>query len=292
MYLNVSRKTKSMPMNKEVEIETLHQFPILDKMLIELLSSLTDEEWDTQTVAKLWKVKDVASHLLDGNLRALSISRDGYFGDKPENINSYNDLVAYLNGLNMSWTNATKRVSPKVLTALLETTGKEYTEHLNTLEPFDDAVFSVAWAGQDTSPNWFHIAREYTEKFLHQQQIRDAVRKPGIMTKELFYPFIDTLMYAFPYTFATVSAESGTVVSLEITTEIGGVWSIVKKDEGWVLDKNENINAHYSSVIIDPDTAWKLFSKSWKPEDVKDKVKISGDKKLGERVLEIVAVMA
>lgn len=280
-----------MPMNKVVEIETLHLFPILDKMLIELLRSLTDEEWDMQTVAKLWKVKDVASHLLDGNLRGLSISRDGYFGDKAENVNSYNDLVAYLNGLNMSWTNATKRVSPKLLTALLETTGKEYTEHLNTLEPFEDAVFSVAWARQETSPNWFHIAREYTEKFLHQQQIRDAVRKPGIMTKELFYPFIDTLMHAFPYTFATVSAESGTVVSLEITTEIGGLWSIVKKDGGWVLDKNENLNAH-SSVIIDPDTAWKLFSKSWKPEDVKDKVKISGDKKLGERVLEIVAVMA
>ena len=278
-------------MNKEVEIKTLHLFPIIDKMLIELLSSLTDEEWGSQTVAKLWKVKDVASHLLDGNLRALSISRDGYFGDKPENINSYNDLVAYLNGLNMSWTNATKRVSPNVLTALLETTGKEYTEHLNTLEPFEDAVFSVAWAGQETSPNWFHMAREYTEKFLHQQQIRDAVRKSGIMTKELFYPFIDTLMHAFPYTFTTVAAESGTVVSLEITTGIGGLWSIVKKDEGWFLDKTENLNAH-SSVIIDPDTAWKLFSKSWKPEDVKDKVKISGDKKLGERVLEIVAVMA
>lgn len=62
-------------MNNKVEIETLHLFPVLDKMLIDLLNSLREEEWDTQTVAKLWKVKDVAAHLLDTNLRTLSISR-------------------------------------------------------------------------------------------------------------------------------------------------------------------------------------------------------------------------
>lgn len=89
-------------MNKKIMIETLHLFPLLDTMLINLLRSLTDEEWNTQTIAKLWKVKDVASHLLDGNLRLLSISRDGYFGEKTGDIGSYQDLVSYLNNLNMT----------------------------------------------------------------------------------------------------------------------------------------------------------------------------------------------
>jgi hypothetical protein len=117
-------------MTNEIQIETLHLFPVLDKKLIELLNSLTTEEWNNQTVAKLWKVKDVASHLLDGNLRALSTSRDNYFGEKPENIHSYQDLVDFLNHLNMSWTSVTKRLSPQVIINLLEITGKEYTEHL------------------------------------------------------------------------------------------------------------------------------------------------------------------
>jgi len=173
-------------MANEIKIETLHLFSVLDRKLIELLKSLTAEEWDSQTVAKLWRVKDVASHLLDGNLRGLSTSRDSYFGEKPENIQSYQDLVGFLNQLNMSWTSATKRLSPQVIIKLLEITGQEYTEHLKTLNPFENAIFSVAWAGQETSPNWFHIAREYTEKFLHQQQIRDAVGRQGIMTKEFF----------------------------------------------------------------------------------------------------------
>jgi uncharacterized protein (TIGR03083 family) len=278
-------------MSRDKKIETLHLFHILDEKLMELLQSLTADEWDMQTVAKRWKVKDVAAHLLDGNLRGLSISRDAYYGEKPENINSYQELVDFLNQLNMSWTNATKRLSPQVLTDLLESTGRAYYEHLKSLSPFDEAVFSVAWAGQETSHNWFHIAREYTEKFLHQQQIRDAVGKPGIMTRELFYPFIDTFIFAFPHTFKEVEAESGTVVLIEVTTGIGGIWSIIKTENDWNLDKSNNLQAS-AKLLIDPETAWKLFSKSWRPEQVIDKVKMDGDSNLAIQALNLVAVMA
>lgn len=278
-------------MSQEIQISTLHLFPKLDKKLIELLKSISPEEWNAQTVAKLWKVKDVAAHLLDGNIRGLSISRDGYFGESAENINSYQDLVNFLNGLNQSWTSAAKRMSPKVLINLLEITGKQYSEHLATLDPFSEAIFSVAWAGQDISPNWFHIAREYTEKFLHQQQIRDAVDKPGIMTKEFFYPFIDTLMRALPYTFKTIQAPTRTKVGIEISSEIGGYWAIEKNENSWnlLLGNQSDLD---SKVILDPDSAWKLFSKSWRPEQVLDKVIFHGDRKLGEHALTMLGFMA
>jgi len=278
-------------MMNDIKIETLHLFPILDQLLIELLRSLTIEEWNAQTVAKLWKVKDVAAHLLDGNLRNLSTSRDGYFSEKAENINSYQDLVNYLNQLNMSWTDAARRLSPQILIRLLEVSGKEFSEHLHTLDPMAQSLYSVAWAGQESSYNWFHIAREYTEKFLHQQQIRDAVGKPGIMTKELFYPFMDTLMFAFPHTFRNVTAEIGTIVTVNISTEIGGQWNIIKGENVWTLNK-EDRGEPFSEITIDPNTAWKLFSKSWKPEQVMDKVEILGDQTFGKQVLNMVAFMA
>lgn len=278
-------------MNNKIPIETLHLFPMLNNMLIELLRSLKDEEWHNKTIAKLWSVKDVASHLLDGNLKIISMSRDGYWGNQPQSVISYEDLVNFINQQNMEWTNATKRISPEVLTSLLEYTGKEYIEHLNSLNPYDDAIFSVAWSGQKKSPNWFHIAREYTEKFLHQQQIREAVGKPGIMTKMLFYPFLDTMMFAFPHTFRNVAAEKGTVISLIVTSEIGGIWSIVRRDNDWILVKDEKLKAK-SQVIIDPDFAWKLFSKSRRPEHVINNVEIIGDRSLGENALNIVGFMA
>lgn len=278
-------------MDKKVEIETLHLFPLLNERLVELLNSLSSDEWNMQTVAKLWKVKDVAAHLLDTNLRTLSISRDGYVGEQPENIHSYQDLIDFLNNLNITWTNATKRLSPRALTDLLKSTGQQLSQHLASLDPFMDAVFPVAWAGQKTSANWFNTAREYTEKFLHQQQIRDAVGKPGIMTKELYYPFIDIFMYALPHTFKDIPANPGTIVSLIVTSEIGGQWNIVKTESNWDLNKEIELNSD-ASVVISPDIAWKLFSKSLTPDQVIQQVQITGNQELGKHALKMISVMA
>ncbi|MRX40668.1 hypothetical protein GJU43_15380 [Flavobacterium sp. LC2016-23] len=280
-----------MESSQIIPIQTVQLFPVLDKLLIDLLKSLTHEEWNAQTVAKKWKVKDIASHLLDGNLRGLSISRDHFFGETPENINSYSDLVDFLNQLNMTWTNATKRLSPEILVNLLESTGKQYSEHLQTLPPFENAIFSVAWAGEETSLNWFHIAREYSEKFLHQQQIRNAVGKQALLTKALFHPFISTFMYALPHTYQNVPAEKGTIVTLIVDTEIGGEWSIIKEENQWKFIESPKVKPT-ATLKISPDDAWLLFSKGMTPTEAKEKVKITGDQNLGEIALNIVAVMA
>jgi uncharacterized protein (TIGR03083 family) len=272
-------------------IKTLQLFPGLDKKLIELLKSLSAEEWAEPTLAKQWTVKDIASHLLDGNIRTISILRDGYFGESPDKIDSYQGLVNYLNQLNADWAKATKRVSPTMLIELLEITGKEYVEQLSKLDPFKTAIFSVAWAGQTESLNWFHIAREYTEKWHHQQQIREAVNKPGIMTKEYFFPLIDTFMQALPFTYRNVNAETGTSLMVTVTSEIGGEWILVKDHQTWVLQERRtgNLNAE---IIIDPDTAWKLFTKGMNGAEAEGKIKFLGDVALGKPILSMLSVMA
>ena len=49
--------------------------------------------------ARQWMVKDLAFHLLDGNLRTLSMLRDDYAGEAPSDV-SYAGIVANLNRLN------------------------------------------------------------------------------------------------------------------------------------------------------------------------------------------------
>ena len=61
------------------------------------------------TIAKLWTVKDIASHLLDTNIRTISLARDQHLIEPDTAINSYQDLVDYLNQLNADWVKATKR---------------------------------------------------------------------------------------------------------------------------------------------------------------------------------------
>ena len=272
-------------------IETKHLFPILDEKLIELLKSLTAADWEKPTVARAWNVKDIAAHLLDGNLKMLSFSRDKFITNPDIAINSYQDLINYINQINADWIKAAKRLSPVVIIDLLESTGRAYSEHISQLEPDENAIFSVAWAGEQTSKNWFHIAREYTEKWHHQQQIRKATDKPGIMTKELFYPFIDTLLLGLPYAYRNTFAATGTIIQVEISSEIGGSWFLKKTEIDWKI-------SHYSSgsvkatLVLTPDIAWQIFTKALRPEDVIGQVQITGDYQLASTALTMIAVMA
>ncbi|QNF31510.1 maleylpyruvate isomerase N-terminal domain-containing protein [Adhaeribacter swui] len=272
-------------------VEVKHLFTQLDTKLIELLKSLSQEDWEMQTVAKLWRVKDVAAHLLDGNIRVLSIQRDRYFGEQPPSISAYPDLVNWLNQLNADWVKACKRISPGVLLLLHQVTGPLVSAYYESLNLPEKAIFPVAWAGEQESVNELHLAREYTEKWLHQQQIRDAVNQPGILTREFYFPFISTFMYGLPVAYEAVQADAGTIVQLTIPSDVGGDWFLVKEPEKWHLQSDPE-GKPATQVIIPPDIAWKLFSKSIRPGQVLDQVKISGDKALGEVALGMVSVMA
>jgi uncharacterized protein (TIGR03083 family) len=272
-------------------IETLPLFPLLDKKLIELLRSLSKEDWNKPTLAKLWTVKDIASHLLDGNFRTISLIRDGYNGMTPGSINSYQDIVSFLNNLNGDWVKATKRMSPKVITDLLEETGKGYLECLTQLKPFEKAMFSVAWAGEEESLNWFHIAREFTEKWHHHQQIREAVNQQGIMNREFYFPMMDTFMRALPHTYRNTSEEEGTQLSISVTGDAGGEWILEKVKEGWVLSERRSEN-FAARVTIPPAIAWKLFTKGIDKQTAESVMTFEGDQSLGKVVLNMVSVMA
>lgn len=275
-----------------VPIPTTHLFPVLDRNLMALLRSLQLPDWSKPTLAKHWTVKDVATHLLDGNIRTLSMMRDNFFGETAGHIQSNHDLITFLNKLNAEWVNATKRMSPAVLIELLEITGKEYCACMAQLDPFRPAMFPVAWAGEIHSLNWFHTAREYTEKWHHQQQIREAVNQAQpLMTRELYYPLIDTFMQALPHTYRTVRASAGEAIQVTVTSEAGGEWFLMFENSGWRLTK-ENLKQIKSSVTLEPEIAWKLFTKALSGSEAEKKIKFSGDEALGKPILSMVSVMA
>ena len=75
-------------MDQNIPVAVTHLFPVLDKKLISLLRSLQPEQWQQKTIARLWTVKDIAAHLLDGNIRTLSMARDGFMGMPAPDIKS------------------------------------------------------------------------------------------------------------------------------------------------------------------------------------------------------------
>jgi uncharacterized protein (TIGR03083 family) len=267
------------------------RFPGLHAELMSLLHGLGEADWSRPTACALWSVKDIAAHLLDTSLRRLSFGRDGLDPTPDQAISSYADLVAYLNRLNAQWIAASRRLSPRVLTQLLDATAQEVQAYLESLDPMARAGFGVAWAGQESSPVWFDIGREYTERWLHQQQIREAVGAPGLTSREWLHPALDIFVRALPHTYRGVAAAAGQSIRVEIQGDAGGIWTLVRAPDGWGLFTGGD-GPPTARVGLDQGAAWKLFSKGISPDAARRIIRIEGDRRLGEPLLGALAVMA
>jgi uncharacterized protein (TIGR03083 family) len=282
-----SMDTKIEPLKP---IFTAHLFPKLEALMLDLLRSLAPQDWEKQTVSPKWKVKDVAAHLLDTPLRGVSIGRDGYLPESPQ-IHSSAELAAYINRLNQEGVNVYSRLSTAVLISMMEVASKLLAEYHAARDPFAQAPYGVSWAGEDTSPNWFDTAREYTERWHHQQQIRLAVNNPGIMTRELYYPVLNCFLRALPFAYRDIPAKPGTLLQIAISGECGGRWYLYRADDGWRLIA-EPSGEKVAETTIPQEIAWRIFTKGIDRESAESQVSVTGDAKLGLHVLGMISIVS
>lgn len=271
-------------------------FPEVSRQLVELLRSLSGDDWRRPTVSSRCTVKDIASHLLDGSLRRLSLQRDGY---RPPDGRSQpregERLLDFLNRLNDEWETATCRLSPNVLVDLIEWADSQLANLFRSLDPHGPEIFSVAWAGEDQSENWMDIGRDYTEKWHHAQQIFDATKRPStILNRRLGHPCLDVFMRALPFTFRNVDADQGRVVTVTITGDAGGAWHVERRDRGWEQISQPARPAN-ATVTMDQDSAWRLVTMRRDRDAIRQQfpgIRITGDESPGQWVLDMVSVMA
>lgn len=278
-------------MKKAGTIQTAHLFPILHDKLMELLKSLSPKDWYKETACSGWNVKDLTAHLLDTALRRVALHRDGYLHHEGPDINTYQDLVHLVNRLNRDWIISSKRLSPQILIDMIEMVGEEQNQVLAALPPKEKAIFSVAWAGEEESKNWMDVAREYTERWHHQEQIREAVGTASIITDGLFPPLIDTFMRGLPHTFQNVEAEIGTSLKVIIPDMTDCVWFLVKQEKKWVLFEQHS-TIPISEVYIPAHISWKLFTKGISQDMALKEIDIKGERSLGKKIMGMVSVIA
>jgi uncharacterized protein (TIGR03083 family) len=277
-------------------IPTVHLFPEISAKLLELLRSLEPDEWSLPTVSSRRTAKDVVSHLLDGSLRRLSLQRDGYVAGKGAGCpGDCESLLQFLTRINSEWETGTQRLSPMVLTELTAWADPQVAALFASLDPHATAIFPVAWAGEATSENWMDVAREYTEKWHHTQQIFAATGRPStIMTSRLGRTCYDIFLRALPFTFQHVAAQPGETVQVKIEGEAGGVWQIERLADRWATVEQSR-HQPVAAVTFDQDTAWQVFTKRRTAEEFLARFRdfrIEGDPALGQRVLEMVSIMA
>jgi len=267
-------------------------FPQERKQLLELLSEFDAGDWEKPTICSGWTVKDIALHLLGDDIGYLSRTRDGYSNPffQSKDLHEWKSLVKNINEANELWVKATAHISPELLIDLLKLTSQLFYVYVQSLDPMATGDV-VSWVGPYPAPVWLDTAREYTERWMHQQQIRDAVNKPGLKEKRFFHPVLDTFVRALPHTYKDVPVSDLTVLKFVVNGEAGDIWYLIGEANTWSLYKD--VALHPTSVVtMDQETCWRLFTKGLSKNKAQEKTTIEGDQKLGEKLLETVSIIA
>ena len=198
--------------------------------LLGLLEDLSDSDWLALTEAGHWRVKDVALHLLDDDLGWLSRGRDGDMSGLLPTEGDYREFVRSLDAKNEQWVVGAGGLSRRVVVDLLRWSGREVDDFYASIDL--EAPSGVIWASDSSVPRWFDLCRDLTERWVHQQHIRDAVRRPGSHDR-LLPEVLGTFVWAFPHQYGAQAAE-GTVV--QVGLGIAGTWHLLRSGGQWSLE--------------------------------------------------------
>lgn len=276
-------------MKKPEPVLVADRFPVLLEALLTLLSGLTNEDWQRPSPLPGWSVKDIAQHLLGDELGILSGKRDRY-SEAWSAFNTWQELVDWINQRNEAWVAATRRLSPPLLVQLLRFAGQQANEYFASLDPFVTGS-PVSWAGPDPAPVWLDVAREFTERWHHQQHIRQAVGIPGADEPYFLAPVLATFARALPHSLRMVEARPGTTLTMVIHGDSGSTWTVKREPEGWGLFSGQPDQPD-GQVSLSQDYAWRLFTRGLTTQQALSYADLKGSRELVEKVLEVVAIIA
>lgn len=278
-------------MNEVAVIDTRRLFRKNTEEMLRLLSSLNRDQWLSSTCYPHWTVKDIAAHLLQTGLKRLSRQRDGFLSREPLPPLTFNELLDIINSSNDSWHEMFASVSPELIVSLLTHTEYDLCTYFEQLPLSGDAPFSVAWAGETVSQNWFDMAREWTERWHHHQQIREEVGASPLTQRDYLYPVVDTLIRAVPWWYSSLVADEGTQIHIHITGEAGGSWTLLREKDNWELKSGFSGNTAAAQISLSDDTAWRFLTRTISSGQAADLMEFSGNLQLAKHFLYAKAIM-
>ena len=222
--------------------------------LVELLGSLEPAQWTQPTAAPGWTVKDIALHLLDDDLGVLARNRDGDTSGFID-ADTHEDLVEGLAAKNQRWIDGGRSLSPRVLIDLLGWSGEQVAQYYASVPA--TAHGDVSWASDQPVPVWLDIAREFTERWVHQVQIREAIDRVERYATNHLPVVLRTFVWAFPNQYQA-DAEPGTTVRLDLDS--GGVWTLTcERVHMWSLSEGGTASAE-AAVRFTDNCGWRVLT--------------------------------
>jgi uncharacterized protein (TIGR03083 family) len=252
------------------------------EQLLALLETLSPSEWRQQTQVPGWCVKDIALHILDDDLSVLARNRDG---DESGLINAddHQSLVLGLAAKNQRWIDGAQQLSSRLIIDLLAWSGDQVIEYYETVA--DGELSHVSWASDEPVPVWLDVAREFTERWVHQVQVREATERLGQFVGEHLPLVLRTFVWAFPHQYRADSDE-GTTVQIDLTS--GGIWTLTSQGRRtWSFAEGATASSDASASFGD-DAGWRVLTAAAYPAE---QVTLSGPPHLVEPLLDVRSII-
>ena len=261
-------------------------FDLERRRLLELLRSLDASRWALPSPCPGWSVLGLAAHLVGDDLSLVSWLRDDHRGTPAPDGLDEPGFITWLDELQMEWVHAARRLSPRLTIELLEWLGQRVTSTVAGQDP-TAVTASVSWAADHPVPVWLDHARELSERWIHRQQLLQAVGHPSDLRTDLAVPVLDGLRWAYPHRLAAHPRPAGARILVEIVDDQApATWQLTSDGSAWSFRSGAGSQtgaagdgAVVAALRVSLDQAWRLLTNNHDP-DRDGPLQLEGDPEL------------
>ncbi len=245
--------------------------------LSELIDELGDNDWHRPTALPGWDVQAVVSHLMGTELMLLDEKPPaGELPDAHDRAHVHNDIAAR----NEAWVDSFAADSPDQMRERWRDIVQRRT---SAMEAMSDAQWHApSWTpiGEGTLSRFMRI--RVFDLWLHEQDIRDAVGKPGHETGKAVDVALDEISLALGFLIGRkAAAPDGSAVTIALP-DAGRTFHIVVDGRASVVDQ---LDREPTTQLQMPTAAFaRLTGGRGEVEPLLGDVLITGDRALGERI--------
>lgn len=244
------------------------------RALLAILDALEPDDWRRGTPCPGWTVHDLVLHLLGDDLGVLSIVRDRHGEPLPATAS----LAEAIDELNDAWVRAVAgRLSPRMLRGLLTWSGDETHQFFAAVAYDAESPMGVSWAGTPPSPHGLEVARQYTERWLHQGQLRETVGREALADPILTRVLLQALAHCLPVAYEETPAPDGSTVLLGITDFPTLAIGLRRTGVGWRLVPGREVAADADCRVTAPgEPLWRAWTTNGPPGDLRAAATVEG----------------
>jgi uncharacterized protein (TIGR03083 family) len=232
--------------------------------LLEVLGSLERSDWLRPTRCPGWSVHGLSLHLLGDDLSLLSSQRDEHHGTPAPASLDEAAFINWLDALQIEWVHAARRLSSRVVVEMLQWLDAPIADTIGARDPFV-ADGQVSWASEHPVPRWLDQTRELSERWIHRQQVLEAVGRPVDLNEDLARPVLDGLRWAYPFRLGCVLRPPGTTVTVDVTgPEVVTAWTLVSDGTQWQFSTGSE-SGTVAAIEASTDQTWRLLTNNLEP---------------------------